>query len=211
MTYINISKYTNTNIYTSNTVTWIYTDILTFDLQVNMILRDTEVISGHAGVFDTVSALSRGNLQSSIVVLNVRFSLQNAEAAVFKPESQEERWGGNALSFQTYLIFFLKKKKKSIHSPCNFRDGWAKERAVNHGPVISDDLVDFVGRRQHSGRLGCSEAAEITGMLLGSRRSMENISEMQTEEGTRTHTGRWRKRWTGGNRVRWRRCTDRQR
>lgn len=56
-----------------------------------MILRDTEVISGHAGVFDTVSALSRGNLQSSIVVLNVRFSLQNAEAAVFKPESQEER------------------------------------------------------------------------------------------------------------------------
>lgn len=57
----------------------------------------------------------------------------------------------------------------SFHSPGNFWDGRAEGGAVDQSALVFDDLVDFVGWSQHSGRLGCREAAAIIAALLLSR------------------------------------------
>lgn len=49
--------------------------------------------------------------------------------------------------------------------------------------MIFDDLVDFVGRSQHSGRLGCREAAAITAASLLSR------NQCQWKNGTAARAG----------------------
>lgn len=53
-------------------------EALTFDLQVDVILVDSEDVSGHAGVFAAVSGLSYIDLQSPVVKHVVRFSIQGA-------------------------------------------------------------------------------------------------------------------------------------
>lgn len=55
----------------------------------------------------------------------------------------------------------LKAPPESISSPCNCRDGRAKGSAVHHGTVVLDELVDFVGWRQHSWWFGCRHTAPI--------------------------------------------------
>lgn len=57
----------------------------------------------------------------------------------------------------------------SFHSPGNSWDGRAEDGAVDQSALIFDDLVDFVGWSQHSGRLGYREAAAIMAVLLRSR------------------------------------------
>lgn len=57
----------------------------------------------------------------------------------------------------------------SFHSPGNLWDGRAEGGAVDQSALIFDDLVDFVGWSQHSGRLGCREAAAIMAVLLRPR------------------------------------------
>lgn len=124
-----------------------------------MILINSEAVPGHTGVFTAVVSLSRVNLQSAVVMNDVRVSIQGAGATVFKPETHTPL----LQPFQeVQTTLFL----SSLHSPGNFWDGRAKGGAVDQSPVIFDDLVDFVGWSQHSGRLGCREAAAITAALL---------------------------------------------
>lgn len=58
---------------------------LTLDLQVYMILRDPKHVSGHTGVFATITCLSTMNLQCAIVMNSVRVSIEGAGSSVFKP------------------------------------------------------------------------------------------------------------------------------
>lgn len=62
--------------------------LLTFDLQVDVILINSEAVPGHAGVFAAVVSLSRVHLQGAVVMNDVRVSIQGAGAALLKPESQ---------------------------------------------------------------------------------------------------------------------------
>lgn len=50
-----------------------------------MILIDAEAVPGHTGVFATIVSLSYVDLQSPVVVEDVRVSIQGAGAAVFEP------------------------------------------------------------------------------------------------------------------------------
>lgn len=50
-----------------------------------MVLRDAEVIPGHAGVFPAVCGLRHVDLQRSVLMEDVSVSLQHAGAAVLKP------------------------------------------------------------------------------------------------------------------------------
>ncbi len=50
-----------------------------------MVLRDAEVVPGHAGVFPAVYGLRRVDLQRSVLMEDIRVSLQHAGAAVLKP------------------------------------------------------------------------------------------------------------------------------
>lgn len=52
-----------------------------------MILINSEAVPGHTGVFTAVVSLSRAQLQSAVVVNDVRVSIQGAGAAVFEPET----------------------------------------------------------------------------------------------------------------------------
>lgn len=52
-----------------------------------MVLIDTEVIPGHTGVFPAVVGLSCVNLQSPVLVVDVRVSVQRAGPAVFEPDT----------------------------------------------------------------------------------------------------------------------------
>lgn len=61
---------------------------LTLDLQVDVILINSEAVPGHAGVFAAVVSLSRVYLQSAVVMNDVGVCVQGAGAAVLKPESQ---------------------------------------------------------------------------------------------------------------------------
>lgn len=61
---------------------------LTFDLQIDVVLVDTEAVSGHACVSATVVILSYVDLQSPIVVQDVRVSVEGTGPAVFEPEAK---------------------------------------------------------------------------------------------------------------------------
>lgn len=60
---------------------------LTFDLQVDVVLIDTEVIPRHTGVLPAVVGLSCVNLQSPVLMVDVRVSVQRAGPAVFEPDT----------------------------------------------------------------------------------------------------------------------------
>lgn len=62
--------------------------LLTFDLQVDVILINSEAVPGHTGVFTAVVRLSRVHLQSAVGMNDVRVSIRGAGAAVLKPGSQ---------------------------------------------------------------------------------------------------------------------------
>lgn len=123
-------------------------NLLTFDLQDDVILINSEDVLGHTGVFTAVVSLSLAQHQSAVVVNDVRVSVQGAGATVFEPETQRRRL--EPLKSIPPPCFPL-----SFHSPGNLWDGRPKGGAVDENAVIFDDLVDFVGRSQHSGRLGC--------------------------------------------------------
>lgn len=142
--------------------------LLTFDLQVDVILINSEAVPGHTGVFTAVVRLSRVHLQSAVGMNDVRVSIWGAGAAVLKPGSQR------------HLLEPFKEIQSprcsvqgSFHSPGNCWDGRSEGGAVDQSALIFDDLVDFVGRSQHSGRLGCREATAIIAVLLLSRNQCE--------------------------------------
>ena len=62
--------------------------LLTFDLQVDVVLVGAQGVAGHAGVLPTVEGLRHVELQGPVVVDHVRLPVQGAGAAVFEPESQ---------------------------------------------------------------------------------------------------------------------------
>lgn len=135
--------------------------LLTFDLQVDVILINSEAVAGHAGVFTAVVSLSRVHLQSAVVMNDVRVSIQGAGAAVLKPESQRQ-----LLEPFKVIQSTRSSVQGSFHSPGNFWDGRPEGGAVDQSALIFDDLVDFVGWSQHSGRLGCREATAIIAALI---------------------------------------------
>lgn len=139
---------------------------LTFYMQVNMVFRGSKRVPGNAGVFAFVLWLSYLNLQSTIVMQDVRVSIQGAGSAVFKPKTQ--RVNNFVLCYRKdYMAKFC---WVFLNSPLNFGNGWPKRGAVHEGWAIFDDLVDLVGWRQHSGWLICSEPAQsIYGLLLSTK------------------------------------------
>lgn len=56
-----------------------------------MILKDAKDVSGHAGVFATVSGLCYTNLYSPVVVHFVHVSIQGARPTVFEPETEKQQ------------------------------------------------------------------------------------------------------------------------
>lgn len=58
---------------------------VTFDLQVDVVLIDSQVVCGHAGVLPAVVRLNCMNLQRAVVVVDVRVSNQRAGPTVFEP------------------------------------------------------------------------------------------------------------------------------
>lgn len=62
--------------------------LLTFDLQVDVILISSEDVPGHTGVFTAVVSLSRVHLQGSVGMNDVRVFIHGAGAAVLEPEPQ---------------------------------------------------------------------------------------------------------------------------
>lgn len=62
--------------------------LLTFDLQVDVILISSEDVPGHTGVFTAVVSLSRAHLQGSVDMRDVRVSIHGAGGAVLEPEPQ---------------------------------------------------------------------------------------------------------------------------
>lgn len=64
-----------------------FTVWLTFDLQGDVVLIDTEVVPGYTDVFPAVVGLSCVNLQSPVLMVDVRVSVQRAGPAVFEPET----------------------------------------------------------------------------------------------------------------------------
>lgn len=92
--------------------------LLTFDLQVDVILINSEAVAGHAGVFTAVVSLSRVHLQSAVVMNDVRVSIQGAGAAVLKPESQRQ-----LLEPFKVIQSTRSSVQGSFHSPGNFWDG----------------------------------------------------------------------------------------
>lgn len=121
-----------------------------------MILINSEAVPGHTGVSPAVVSLSRGHLQSAVVMNDVRVSIQGAGAAVLEPESQR-----HLLEPLQEIQSMCSSVQGSFHSPGNFWDGRPEGGAVEESALIFDDLVDFVGWSQHSGRLGCREATAI--------------------------------------------------
>lgn len=137
--------------------------MLTFDLQVDMILISSKDVPGHAGVFTAVVSLSRVHLQSSVVMHDVSLSIHGAGAALLEPEPQR-----HLLEPFHQIQRTRSSVQGSFHSPGNTWDGRAEGGAVDQSALVLDDLVDFVGLSQHSGRLGCREAAAIMAVLLRS-------------------------------------------
>lgn len=62
--------------------------LLTFDLQVDVILISSKDVPGHTGVFTAVVNLSRVHLQGSVDMTDVRVCIHGAGAAVLEPEPQ---------------------------------------------------------------------------------------------------------------------------
>lgn len=135
--------------------------LLTFDLQVDVILINSQAVPSHAGVFAAVVSLSRVHLQSAVVMNDVGVSIQGAGAAVLEPESQRHPLEFLKLPIKAFLRF-----QGSFHSPGNFWDGRPEGGAVDQSALVFDDLVDFVGWSQHSGRLGYRATAISTVLLL---------------------------------------------
>lgn len=74
----------------------------TFDLQVDVVLIDAEVVCGHAGVLPAVVGLNCVNLERAVVVVDVRLSVQRAGPAVFEPGDL----GGGGVIFRSGVASF---------------------------------------------------------------------------------------------------------
>lgn len=137
-----------------------------------MILINSEAVPGHAGVFPAVVSLSRVHLQGAVVMNDVRVSIQGAGAALLKPESHRR-----PLEPFTEIQSTRSSVRGSFHSPGNFWDGRPEAGAVDQRALVFDDLVDFVGWSQHSGRLGCREPTAIIDGLLETQSIYRNQCE----------------------------------
>lgn len=67
-----------------------FTACLTFDLQVDVVLINTQVIPRYTGVFPAVVGLSCVNLQSPVLMVDVWVSVQRAGPAVFEPDTDRK-------------------------------------------------------------------------------------------------------------------------
>ncbi len=67
---------------------------LTFNLQVDMVLLDPQVVSSNAGVLSAIQRLGHVDLQCTILMDYIRVAALNAGLTVFEPARQQQMMTG---------------------------------------------------------------------------------------------------------------------